>query len=130
MGRAHRPDAAALLTVARGARFGTLAAGCLACAAAGAASWLYLARDERLCTQDQLACVRGTLTFERNYRVLRLRGRVEQAPGPGLFTVWVSGEGRGGARRYAPMEIEIRGRRSEIVNPGPRSGTRNPESWR
>ena len=93
-----------------------LAAGWAACASVDAATWSYLARDELLCTRDETACVRGTLSFERNDRVLRLRGRVKSAPGPGLFTVWVTGESRGGFRRYAPMEIDIRGRPSEIVD--------------
>ena len=88
----------------------------LAAGPAVAATWDYLAEDELLCTPDEHTCIRGTLTFERNYRVLRLRGRVESAPGPGTFEITVIGTTRQGYNRWAPMEIDIRGRLSEIVD--------------
>jgi hypothetical protein len=104
------------MTLALHRRAVALAAALAIGAPAAAASWSYLARDERLCAPGETACVRGTLSFERNYRVLRLRGRVESAPGPGLFTITVRGVTRQGYGRYAPMEIRLRGKRSEIVD--------------
>lgn len=76
----------------------------------------YLARDELLCEPSQTTCLRATLTWEANERLLRLRGRVQSASGPGVLQIIVTGTTRQGYRRYAPMEIEIRGRPTEIVD--------------
>ena len=88
----------------------------LAAGAAHAATLRYLARDTLLCEPTKAACVRGTLTWEGNDRLLQLRGRVVSAPGPGLIQITLAGTTRLGYRRYAPMEIRIRGRPTEIVN--------------
>lgn len=87
----------------------------LAAAATRAARLLYLADDEPLCTSPATACIEGTLTYETNERLLWLHGRVESVPGPGLFIVTLRGSNRLGHVRYAPMEIELRGHRGEIV---------------
>lgn len=76
----------------------------------------YLARDELLCEPSQATCIRGTLTYEQNSRLLRLRGRVSSAAGPGIFQITLTGTTRQGYRRYAPMEVRIRGRPTEIVD--------------
>jgi hypothetical protein len=88
----------------------------LAAVPALAAPLRYLARNELLCEPSKITCVRGTLTYEQNDRLLRLRGRVVSAPGPGVFQITLSGATRQGFRRYAPMEIKIRGRPTEIVD--------------
>ena len=75
---------------------------------AAAASWDYLAKDELLCAEDKLTCIRGTLTFERNYRVLRLRGRVESAEGPGTFAIRLLGTTRRGDQPSAFITSRIR----------------------
>ncbi len=98
-------------------RRGLLAAvALLAAMQALAAPLRYLARDELLCEPSGVTCVRGTLTYEQNDRLLRLRGRVVSAPGPGVFQITLTGTTRLGYRRYAPMEIRIRGRPTEIVD--------------
>lgn len=88
----------------------------LAASAALAARLLYLARDEELCDDRGAACLDATLTYDVNARLLWLRGRIESAPGPGLLTIVVRGTSRLGHVRYAPLEVELRGRRSEIVD--------------
>jgi hypothetical protein len=87
-----------------------------ACAPALAGPLRYLARDELLCAPAKTACVRATLTYEQNNRLLRLRGRLVSAPGPGLMQITLTGTNRQGDRRYAPMEIAIRGKPTEIVD--------------
>lgn len=84
--------------------------------AADAARLRYLARDEELCDGARLACVQGTLTYDGNPRLLWLRGRMTLAPGPGLLQITLRGTTRLGHVRYAPMEIELRGRSGEIVD--------------
>ena len=51
----------------------------------------YLFRDELLCDTDQVFCFRGTLSYQSNPRLLRLRARVQTAPGPGLLRIRLAG---------------------------------------
>ena len=76
----------------------------------------YLARDELLCEPSRATCVRATLTYESNERLLRMRGRVMSATGPGLLQITLTGTDQHGDHRYAPMEIAIRGRPTEILD--------------
>ena len=76
----------------------------------------YLAREDPICTTSQSACIDGTLSFESNNRLLWLRGRLRDATGPGVFEIILIGRTRQGFVRYAPMEIELRGKSSEIVD--------------
>jgi hypothetical protein len=55
-------------------------------------------------------------TYDANARLLWLRGRVGSAPGPGLMTIVVRGTSRLGHVRFAPFEVGLRGRRTEIVD--------------
>jgi hypothetical protein len=88
----------------------------LLCASADAARVVYLARSERLCDAERVACVDGTLTYRVNSRVLWLNGRLGTSPGPGTFVITLTGATRLGFVRYSPMEISLRGKASEIVN--------------
>lgn len=88
----------------------------LAPALADASRVVYLARGERLCDPERIACVAGTLQYHVNTRVLWLNGRLKTSPGPGTFEITVKGTTRQGFVRYAPLEVELRGRASEIVN--------------
>ncbi len=81
-----------------------------------AAPMVYLARDERLCDAAATICLDGTLRYDVNSRLLRLRGRLAFAPGPGRLDIWLRGSNRLGHVRYAPMEVEVRGRASEIID--------------
>jgi hypothetical protein len=89
---------------------------CLGTAPSLAGPFRYLARDELLCEPSRATCVRATLTYEHNDRLLRMRGRLVSAPGPGLIQITLTGTTRQGFRRYAPMEIAVRGRPTEIVD--------------
>lgn len=77
---------------------------------------VYLARDEVLCDAERIACVEGTLGYDVNPRLLWLTGRVQFATRPGLLEIVLKGSNRLGHVRYAPMEIELRGNASEIVD--------------
>jgi hypothetical protein len=48
--------------------------------------------------------------------LLRLRGRVQRATGPGLLRIRVIGTNQHEHQRYAEMEIWLRGHYSEIIN--------------
>ncbi len=88
----------------------------LAATAVEASRRLDLARDELICAAGHTVCIRGSLTYDTNSRVLALRGRLQSASGPGLFRITVRGSNRLGHVRFAPMEIRLRGNRTEIVD--------------
>ena len=104
---------------ARTATSARLLAGALALSfalLAQASRLLYLARDALLCDRAQTACVDATLTYAVNERLLWLRGRVRSAPGAGTLQIMLRGSNRLGHVRYAPMEIALRGRPTEIID--------------
>ena len=76
----------------------------------------YLFRDERVCDSERVFCLRGTFSYHSNPRLLRLRARVQTAPGPGLLRIRVSGTNQLGHRRFAPFEVRVRGHYSEIID--------------
>lgn len=88
----------------------------LASSSAVASQLRYLARDEVLCDSKRLACIKGTLSYEANTRLLELYGRVQFTTVAGVLTITVKGSNRLGHVRYAPMEIQLRGRESEVVD--------------
>ncbi|MBL8201607.1 MAG: hypothetical protein JNK40_11585 [Chromatiales bacterium] len=98
-------------------RLGTLGLGALLASTSALASrTLYLAENELICDGERIVCVDGTLGYEVNDRLLWLRGRVQATAVPGVLQITVKGTNRLGHVRYAPMEIELRGRASEIVD--------------
>ena len=88
----------------------------LAAADVEASRTIYLARNEALCATGGHACIKGTLSYDTNSRLLTLRGRVQFAPGPGEFRITVKGSNRLGHVAFAPMEIKVRGKPTEIVD--------------
>lgn len=88
----------------------------LAFTAALASRTLFLAEEELICDGDRLVCVDGTLSYDVNERLLWLRGRVQFTTVPGLLQITVRGSNRLGHVRFAPMEIQLRGKASDIVD--------------
>jgi hypothetical protein len=75
-----------------------------------------LFHNERLCDTDEVFCFRGTLSYDSNPRLLRLRARVQTAPGPGLLRIRLVGANQQGHARFAPFEVRVRGHYSEIID--------------
>ena len=88
----------------------------LAMTAAAASQLTYLSRNTLICDEPRDFCLRGSLSYNPNPRLLRLNGRVQKAPGPGLLRITLTGTNRLGHRRFAPMELRLRGTYSEIVD--------------
>ncbi len=76
----------------------------------------YLFRHEIVCSRDEAICIRGTLSFDVNPRLLRLRGRVQNATGSGLLRIRLTGANRLGHRRTTEIELFLRGTHSEIID--------------
>jgi hypothetical protein len=69
-----------------------------------------------LCDSERRVCLRGTLAFYANPRLLELRSRVQVAEGPGILKFQLVGENANGDTRRTLLEVRIRGHYSEIVN--------------
>ena len=75
-----------------------------------------IGKNTLFCDDANSVCLRGTLTYRSNPRMLDLRSRVQRATGPGLLKSRLVGENADGHTRRTTIEIEIRGDYSEIVN--------------
>ncbi|MFW2405361.1 MAG: hypothetical protein ACN4GT_11395 [Gammaproteobacteria bacterium] len=76
----------------------------------------YLFENEQICDQERLLCVRGSLRYDVNQRLFRLWGRVQSSPGRGLLRIRLNGRNRQDHLRTSMMEIQLRGKYSEIVD--------------
>lgn len=75
----------------------------------------YLVRNGQICDGERTMCIRGTLAYYPNPRIIELRGRVAHAPGPGWVKILFAGNSNG-QRASSVMEIPIRGHHSEIID--------------
>jgi len=76
----------------------------------------YLKKNERFCDLADTTCLRGTIAYRVNERLIELNARVETAIGPGTLRVGLSGENRQGHRRMTSIETVLDGHASEIVS--------------
>jgi len=76
----------------------------------------YLKKNERFCDLAEAACLRGTIVYRVNERLIELNARVERADGPGTLRIGLSGENRQGHRRMTSIETVLDGHASEIVS--------------
>ncbi len=72
--------------------------------------------NSSMCDAERKVCLRGSITYFSNPRLLELRSRVQRASGPGLIVFRLTGENRDGHLRRTSIEVRIRGRYSEIVS--------------
>lgn len=79
------------------------------------ASTDFFVRNGMICDDERTMCIRGTLAYYPNPRIIELRGRVSHAPGAGWVKILFAGN-RDGQRASSVMEIPIRGRHSEIID--------------
>lgn len=75
-----------------------------------------IGKNVLFCDDGNSVCLRGTLTYRSNPRMLDLRSRVQRATGPGLLKIRLVGENADGHTRRTTIELAIRGNYSEIVN--------------
>lgn len=75
-----------------------------------------IGKNALFCDENERVCLRGTLTYRANPRLLDLRSRVQRAAGPGLLKIRLVGRNADGHTRRTTMEIRIRGDYSEIVD--------------
>jgi len=75
----------------------------------------FLARNEDICNSDRTMCIRGTLIYRPDSRIMELYGRVSGTPGPGWVRILFQGSWRGNLASSV-MEFPIRGAYSEIID--------------
>ncbi len=88
----------------------------LAVLPAGASTFYFLARDDRICAADGPVCIRATISYDTNSRVLHLRGRVDRTAEPGWLRLTFVGVSERNQRGSTTMEFPIRGRWSEVLD--------------
>ena len=82
------------------------------------------------CDSERLVCLRGTLSYYSNPRLLELRSRVQKADGQGLLKIRLVGDNANGHTRRTVLEVRIRGRYSEIVNSKLITDHPDVDTWR
>ena len=94
-----------------------LVLGALAVSAASAGPGeTIIGRNVVFCDGANRVCLRGTLTYHANPRLLELRSRVQRGDGPGLLSIRLVGRSTEGHTRRTTLEVRLEGRYSEIVN--------------
>jgi hypothetical protein len=89
---------------------------CLVAVTARASTFYFLARNERICAVDGPVCIRATISYDTNSRVLHLRGRVDRTAEPGWLRLTFVGVSERNQRGSTTMEFPIRGRWSEVLD--------------
>ncbi len=94
---------------------GMIVAGLLAAGTTAATPSDFLVRNDYICDAERIMCIRGTLVFLPDSRIMQLNGRVAGSPGPGWVRILFQGEWRGHLASTV-MEFPIRGANSEIID--------------
>ena len=74
-------------------------------------------------------CLRGTIAYEPNVRILSINARVQKQTGPGELRLGFSGSNRQGMLRYTEIVLMIRGTASEIVDHHMRPDAPDVANW-
>ena len=75
----------------------------------------FLVRNGDICDAERTMCIRGTLLYRPDSRIMALHGRVSGTPGPGWVRILFQGNWRGHLASSV-MEFPIRGIHSEIID--------------
>lgn len=75
-----------------------------------------LLREGRLCDEDRGFCLRGTILYYPNSRLIEIRARVARAPGPGWVSILFRGSDRNNQPNTTVMEFPVRGASTEIID--------------
>ena len=98
-------------------------------ATASGAHRVYLKKSEVFCDVAQVICLRGSLTYEPNSRILQLHARVQKQVRPGTIAMTFTGTNRLGVLKRTEITIDVRGKSSEIVNKSIRPDAPDVSNW-
>jgi hypothetical protein len=77
---------------------------------------LYMKKNETFCDSSGVLCLRGSLTYQTNSRIVSLNARVQKQTGPGVIHITLAGTNRHDMLRRTEIIIIIRGTHSEIID--------------
>ena len=73
-------------------------------------------KNETFCDSSGVLCLRGSLTYTVNSRIVSLKARVQKQTGPGVIHITLAGTNRQDMLRRTEIIITIRGTHSEIID--------------
>ncbi len=90
----------------------------------------YLERSKTFCDDTRKLCIRGSIIYRSNSRVMTLTGRVSKTSGPGWVRILFRGSNRLNQPSTSLMEFAIRGAHSEIIDKSFIPDQPDVDNWR
>lgn len=75
-----------------------------------------IVRGRSICDQTETACIDGSITWLKNRKMITIEGRLKRAIEPGKLFFMFSGHLSSGEQVFHTKEVEIRGKRGEILD--------------
>lgn len=75
-----------------------------------------IVRGRSICDQTETACIDGSITWLKNRKMITIEGRLKRAIEPGKLLFMFSGHLTSGEQVFHTQEVEIRGKRGEILD--------------
>jgi len=76
----------------------------------------YLVRNRLLCDSEEIACLRGTLTYNEGTRTFAVRGRIQKSERPGVLQIILQASERDERIPTVYVDIPVTGRSTQIVD--------------
>jgi hypothetical protein len=89
----------------------------------------YIKKTEVFCDAAHIICLRGSLTYEANSRILKLHARIQKQVVPGTITMLFTGSNRQDMLKRTEIVHAVKGRYSEIVNKSIRPDAPDVSNW-
>ena len=89
----------------------------------------YIKKAEVFCDTADIICLRGSLTYEANSRILTLHARIQRQVVPGTNTMHFTGSNRQDVLKRTEIVHNVKGRYSEIVNKSIRPDAPDVSNW-
>lgn len=75
-----------------------------------------IVRGRSICDQTETACIDGSITWLKNRKMITIEGRLKRAIEPGKLFFMFSGHLNTGEQVFHTKQVEIRGKRGEILD--------------
>ncbi len=75
-----------------------------------------IVRGRSICDQTETACIDGSITWLKNRKMITIEGRLKRDIEPGKLFFMFSGHLSSGEQVFHTKQVEIRGKRGEILD--------------
>ncbi len=75
-----------------------------------------IVRGRAICDQTETACIDGVITWYKNDKTIKIEGRLRRAVTPGKLHFLFSGHLSTGEQVFHTQQVELRGKRGEIID--------------